>query len=188
MCAWYWLNWPIACTTYARWKACQAQQTTEGSFWNYLSIRSVGSPLELECHQNRTRICGSNSPNSLFTMRLFRRLTTPKHHEINLSSCLFHLWKMNSTGLKVPWNQGRPKSVYSIWEYQDAQTEYSIWRSVWLVCHSGDFGYTGWTRKIFCWQVYSIVGFCTPNPDRLRDWVSTPKANGYEKFAHHGHG
>lgn len=34
-----------------------------------------------------------------------------------------------------------------------------------------------------CWQIYSIVtDFYTPNPDRLRDWISTPKSNGYESL------
>jgi guanosine-3',5'-bis(diphosphate) 3'-pyrophosphohydrolase len=38
-------------------------------------------------------------------------------------------------------------------------------------------------EKSFCWQVYSIVtDYYTPNPDRLRDWISTPKANGYESL------
>ncbi|MFZ6002174.1 MAG: RelA/SpoT family protein [Bacteroidota bacterium] len=38
-------------------------------------------------------------------------------------------------------------------------------------------------EKSYCWQVYSIVtDHYTPNPDRLRDWISTPKANGYESL------
>ncbi len=38
-------------------------------------------------------------------------------------------------------------------------------------------------EKSFCWQVYSIVtDYYTPNPDRLRDWISTPKSNGYESL------
>src|SRR5260221_1437198 len=38
-------------------------------------------------------------------------------------------------------------------------------------------------EKNFCWQVYSIVtDYYTPNPDRLRDWISTPKGNGYESL------
>ena len=38
-------------------------------------------------------------------------------------------------------------------------------------------------EKTQCWQVYSIVtDFYQPNPDRLRDWISTPKANGYESL------
>ncbi len=39
------------------------------------------------------------------------------------------------------------------------------------------------TEKAACWQVYSLVtDYYSPNPDRLRDWVSTPKANGYESL------
>jgi GTP pyrophosphokinase len=38
-------------------------------------------------------------------------------------------------------------------------------------------------EKSYCWQVYSTVtDYYTPNPDRLRDWISTPKANGYESL------
>ncbi|MEN8249437.1 MAG: RelA/SpoT family protein [Bacteroidota bacterium] len=38
-------------------------------------------------------------------------------------------------------------------------------------------------EKAVCWQVYSLVtDFYNPNPDRLRDWVSTPKVNGYESL------
>jgi len=39
------------------------------------------------------------------------------------------------------------------------------------------------TEKADCWKVYSIVtDFYKPNPDRLRDWISTSKANGYESL------
>ncbi len=38
-------------------------------------------------------------------------------------------------------------------------------------------------EKAECWKVYSIVtDFYRPNPDRLRDWISIPKANGYESL------
>lgn len=38
-------------------------------------------------------------------------------------------------------------------------------------------------EKPDCWRVYSIVtDFYQPSPDRLRDWVSTPRANGYESL------
>jgi GTP diphosphokinase / guanosine-3',5'-bis(diphosphate) 3'-diphosphatase len=38
-------------------------------------------------------------------------------------------------------------------------------------------------EKSFCWQVYSVVtDYYMPNPDRLRDWISTPKGNGYESL------
>jgi len=38
-------------------------------------------------------------------------------------------------------------------------------------------------EKAECWNAYSVVtDFYQPNPDRLRDWLSTPKANGYESL------
>jgi GTP pyrophosphokinase len=38
-------------------------------------------------------------------------------------------------------------------------------------------------EKSDCWRAYSIVtDYYQPNPDRLRDWISTPKANGYESL------
>src|SRR5690606_4060114 len=48
-------------------------------------------------------------------------------------------------------------------------------------------------EKADCWKVYSIVtDHYRPNPERLRDWVSSPKANGYESLhttvmGHDGH-
>lgn len=38
-------------------------------------------------------------------------------------------------------------------------------------------------EKSNCWKAYSIVtDHYKPNPDRLRDWISTPKSNGYESL------
>ena len=38
-------------------------------------------------------------------------------------------------------------------------------------------------EKADCWKVYSIVtDFYIPNPERLRDWISYPKQNGYESL------
>lgn len=38
-------------------------------------------------------------------------------------------------------------------------------------------------EKADCWRVYSVVtDFYQPSPDRLRDWISTPRANGYESL------
>jgi GTP pyrophosphokinase len=36
-------------------------------------------------------------------------------------------------------------------------------------------------EKTQCWKIYSLItDIYTPKPERIRDWVSTPKANGYE--------
>jgi len=38
-------------------------------------------------------------------------------------------------------------------------------------------------EKSNCWKAYSAVtDVYRPNPDRLRDWISTPKSNGYESL------
>jgi len=38
-------------------------------------------------------------------------------------------------------------------------------------------------EKSVCWQVYSIVtDVHTPIPERLKDWITTPKSNGYESL------
>lgn len=36
-------------------------------------------------------------------------------------------------------------------------------------------------EKEDCWKAYSLVtDMYTPSPERLRDWLSNPKSNGYE--------
>lgn len=38
-------------------------------------------------------------------------------------------------------------------------------------------------EKRLCWTTYSVVtDFYTPNPTRMRDWISIPKSNGYESL------
>ena len=38
-------------------------------------------------------------------------------------------------------------------------------------------------EKLECWKAYSLVtDLYRPNPDRLRDWLSNPKQNGYESL------
>ena len=38
-------------------------------------------------------------------------------------------------------------------------------------------------KNLIVGKIYSIVtDYYKPNPDRLRDWISTPKTNGYESL------
>ncbi|MEG1760155.1 MAG: RelA/SpoT family protein [Alistipes sp.] len=38
-------------------------------------------------------------------------------------------------------------------------------------------------EKQQCWMAYSVVSDCyVPNPERMRDWISIPKSNGYESL------
>jgi GTP diphosphokinase / guanosine-3',5'-bis(diphosphate) 3'-diphosphatase len=85
--------------------------------------------------------------------------------------------------LKIPYQiKGRPKSIYSIWNKMRKQNipfeeVYDLFAIRIILDTPVE------SEKAICWQVYSIVtDFYTPNPDRLRDWISTPKANGYESL------
>ena len=77
---------------------------------------------------------------------------------------------------------GRPKSIFSIYnkmKKQDISFEevYDLF-AIRIILDS-----TLVEEKSICWRIYSIVTDCyQPNPDRLKDWVSTPKSNGYESL------
>jgi len=78
--------------------------------------------------------------------------------------------------------KGRPKSIYSIWNKMRRQNipfeeVYDLFAIRIILDTPLE------QEKALCWQVYSIVtDYYTPNPDRLRDWISTPKGNGYESL------
>jgi guanosine-3',5'-bis(diphosphate) 3'-pyrophosphohydrolase len=78
--------------------------------------------------------------------------------------------------------KGRPKSIHSIWNKMRKQNipfeeVYDLFAIRIIIDTAVEH------EKALCWQVYSIVtDYYTPNPDRLRDWISTPKANGYESL------
>ncbi|MCX4281757.1 MAG: RelA/SpoT family protein [Alistipes sp.] len=76
---------------------------------------------------------------------------------------------------------GRLKSVYSIWSKMQRkqipfEEIYDLF-AIRVVFKPLPFP----SEKTQCWQIYStITDIYTPKPDRLRDWISMPKANGYE--------
>ncbi len=75
----------------------------------------------------------------------------------------------------------RVKSIYSIWNKmrrKDISFEevYDLF-AIRIVFKALPFP----SEKTQCWQIYSCVtDIYTPKPDRLRDWISIPKSNGYE--------
>lgn len=76
---------------------------------------------------------------------------------------------------------GRPKSIYSIWQkmHQKNVTFEEIYDlfAIRIVFEPKK----GTAEKTQCWNIYSIItDIYAPKPERIRDWVSTPKANGYE--------
>ena len=85
-------------------------------------------------------------------------------------------------GININSIKGRPKSIYSIRkkmvnqqiEFEEVFDKFAIR----IITDSEES-----IEKSDCWRVYSIVtDFYKPNPDRLRDWISTPKVNGYESL------
>lgn len=78
--------------------------------------------------------------------------------------------------------KGRPKSIHSIWNKMNKQNipfeqVYDLF-AIRIILDAPPE-----SEKSLCWQVYSLVtDNYQPNPDRLRDWVSIPKANGYESL------
>lgn len=75
---------------------------------------------------------------------------------------------------------GRPKSIHSIWNkikkkgvaFEEVYDLFAI-RIILNSPHARE--------KEDCWKVYSIItDEYTPSPERLRDWLSNPKSNGYE--------
>lgn len=78
--------------------------------------------------------------------------------------------------------KGRPKSIHSIWNKMKKQ-KVSFEEIYDLFAIRIILDTPPEEEKSACWKVYSIVtDFYKPNPDRLRDWVSTPKSNGYESL------
>ncbi len=85
--------------------------------------------------------------------------------------------------LGVPYSvKGRTKSIYSIFnKIKNKNIPFEEIYDIFAIRIILDSRPT--TEKADCWRAYSIVtDFYQPNPDRLRDWISTPKGNGYESL------
>jgi GTP pyrophosphokinase len=87
--------------------------------------------------------------------------------------------KLQKTGLDFD-IYGRPKSIHSIWSkikkkgvaFEEVYDLFAIR----IIVNSAPE-----KEKEDCWKVYSIItDEYNPSPERLRDWLSNPKANGYE--------
>ena len=77
---------------------------------------------------------------------------------------------------------GRPKSIHSIWnKMKKKNIPFEEVYDLFAIRIILDSAYEN--EKADCWKAYSIVtDLYRPNPDRLRDWVSSPKGNGYESL------
>lgn len=75
---------------------------------------------------------------------------------------------------------GRPKSIHSIWNKMKKkgvafEEVYDLFAIRIIVAAPPE------REKSDCWKVYSLItDEYLPSPERLRDWLSNPKSNGYE--------
>lgn len=78
--------------------------------------------------------------------------------------------------------KGRTKSIFSIWTKMkkqgvDFEEVYDLFAVRIILDNKSE------NEKADCWKVYSLVSnLYQPDPKRLRDWVTTPKENGYESL------
>ena len=89
--------------------------------------------------------------------------------------------KLQAAGLRFHM-KGRTKSIHSIWQKMQKQRcafegIYDLF-AIRIILDSPPE-----REKQDCWQAFSIItDMYTPNPKRLRDWLSVPKSNGYESL------
>ncbi len=91
--------------------------------------------------------------------------------------------KLNRAGIQYTM-KARTKSAYSIWKKMQAQKVpfekiYDVFAMRFII----DCPPEKKLEHQLCWQVYSLVTEeYTPDTNRLRDWLSQPKSNGYESL------
>ena len=89
--------------------------------------------------------------------------------------------KLDEANLKYE-IKGRPKSIFSILKKMNHQgipfdQVYDLF-AIRIITDS-----TPEKEKSDCWTAYSIItDIYKPNPGRTRDWITTPKSNGYESL------
>lgn len=78
--------------------------------------------------------------------------------------------------------KGRTKSIYSIWnKIKKQQVPFEKVYDLFAIRIILDCPID--KEKAVCWQVFSILtDMYTANTNRLRDWISVPKSNGYESL------
>ncbi|MCP3932038.1 MAG: bifunctional (p)ppGpp synthetase/guanosine-3',5'-bis(diphosphate) 3'-pyrophosphohydrolase [Bacteroidetes bacterium] len=89
----------------------------------------------------------------------------------------------NLDEIGVPYRiTGRPKSIHSVWnKIRTKRVPFEEIYDLFAIRIIVDVPIQ--KEKPVCWQVYSIVtDVHRPIPERLKDWITTPKSNGYESL------
>jgi GTP pyrophosphokinase len=95
----------------------------------------------------------------------------------NFSRRISEKLKKENLSFKI---NGRPKSIYSIRDkilnknisFEEIYDKFAI-----RIIYKSEAE----IEKFIAWKIYSIItDYYTPNPLRLRDWITSPRSNGYE--------
>ena len=101
-------------------------------------------------------------------MQIFEQFAAPIRDKLEMMGYTFDI-------------HARIKSVYSIWKKMT--TKHVPFEEVYdlLAVRIIFDPKTDISEKDQCWMIYSaLTEMYKPHPERIRDWISTPKANGYE--------
>ncbi len=79
---------------------------------------------------------------------------------------------------------GRPKSIYSIWnKIRNKEVSFENIYDLFAIRIILDVPHEREEERLACWKAYAIVTNIYQNiPARQKDWITTPKANGYESL------
>ena len=106
--------------------------------------------------------------------------TAPERNKIYENFAVPVIKELDKMGIEYEM-RARVKSVYSIWnKMQTKGIEFSEVYDLFAVRIIFEV-HPGMDEKKQCWDIYSaITDIYKLRPDRIRDWVSHPKANGYQ--------
>lgn len=139
-----------------------------------LGLYSIKSELEdlalkyLE-PQDYNHICQKLADSESERQRFIAKFLEPITEQLDKQGIKYHI-------------KSRTKSVYSIWtkmrkQHVAFEGVFDIFALRIIIDCSRE------EEKRQCWTVYSIVSdIYTPNTERMRDWITIPKSNGYESL------
>ena len=87
--------------------------------------------------------------------------------------------ELDKTGIKAR-AEIKERSVYSVWKrMMDKELAFEDLYGSFIVRFITDCPKE--QERLECWKIYAVLTNCyRPNTEKLRDWISFPKANGYE--------
>jgi GTP pyrophosphokinase len=112
-----------------------------------------------------------------------RKLAETKRSREDYIAAFIEPLKKKLDDLGAPYQVvGRAKSIYSIWnKIKNKNVLFEEIYDLFAVRIIVDVPID--QERLICWQIYSVVtDVHTPIPERLKDWITTPKSNGYESL------